>query len=67
MVGLINICHTTNTLGVSEHHSLLLLCEHLFSFATAMMPGYAPYMYAMAGRNGYRTRARDGYLTGIVT
>ena len=42
--------------------SLVRMCSPL-----AMMPGYAPYMYAMAGRNGYRTRTRDGYLTGKLS
>lgn len=38
-----------------------------YQYPWAMMPGYAPYMYAMAGRNGYRTRTRDGYLTGYYS
>jgi len=28
-----------------------------------MMAGYNPYMYGMAGRNGYRARTRD-YMPG---
>lgn len=65
MAGLISICHTTNILGVSGVVPFLT-CYECFLLPAAMMPGYAPYMYAMAGRNGYRTRTRDGYLTGKI-
>jgi len=34
-----------------------------FKFSAAMMAGYAPYMYGMAGRSGYRARTRD-YMPG---
>ncbi|XP_065890480.1 RNA-binding protein Musashi homolog 1-like isoform X2 [Dysidea avara] len=44
-----------------------------YQYPWAMMAGYGPYMYGMAGRNGYRARTRDYmpattyYNTGYVS